>query len=429
MIPAAFAAVYRSLSQSRPDSRKAAETQTLSGVRVLDISSSVAGAWCSRMLADFGADVLIVEPTAGHPLRAEPPFVDDGRSIVASWLLANKRSVALDLEDPAERATFLALARGADVVISSYRPSELARLGLSFAEIGQPGFILCHVTPFGMSGARAEQAANELTIAALSGWASINGDSDRYPLKPSSHQVGLCTGTAAYGAIVAALIHRDQDSGAGQEIDIAELELMVSAASPAILWGQYLGTPVPRRQSVDITSGHVPVADRHFSLTISRAHFWRDAMNLPGLYDLAEDPRWEASWYRAANQDEYRARVGAAMATWNRADLFNELQPGESWPGLSSPWTSCEPTNTSPSGTSGQLWAARPTPVLSSACRQRRGSCGDRHQRRASPPGVGTNERAVRRDAGHCPHPGMGWHILQGITDVHGRRRPLVGRP
>lgn len=277
------------------------------------------------MLADFGADVLIVEAPAGHPLRGEPPFDDSGQSIAASWFLANKRSVALDLGESADRERFSALAARADVVVSSYRPSQLRGLGLDYERFGNPRLVLCHVTPYGMAGSRAEDPANELTVAALSGWASLNGEAARYPLKPSGHQVGLCTGTAAYAAIVAALIHRDANGGHGQEIDVAALDIMVSAASPALLRSQYLGTPVPRRESVDITSGPVPVADGYFSLTISRAHFWRDAMTVLGLDDLAEDQRWESAWYRAAHKAEYIDRVGAAMSAWTRADLFNEL--------------------------------------------------------------------------------------------------------
>lgn len=277
------------------------------------------------MFADFGADVLLVEAPDGHPLRREPPFDANGQGIAASLFLANKRSVVLDLQAAAGRDSLLDLGRDADVIVSSLRPAALAALGLNYTGFANDRLILCHITPFGMSGARAEDPGNELTVAALSGWASLNGDADRYPLKPAGHQVGLCAGTAAYGVIVAALVARDRSGIGGQEIDVAELDVMVSAASPAILRGQYLGSPASRRQSVDITTGPVPVADGYFALTISRAHFWRDAMTVLGLLDLAEDPRWEAAWYRAAHKDEYTGRVGAAMATWKKAELFEEL--------------------------------------------------------------------------------------------------------
>ncbi len=267
----------------------------------------------------------MVEGPDGHPLRAEPPFDAEGNGIAGELFLANKRSVQLDLQSASDKATYLALARDADVVVSGFAPASLAELKLDYSAYGNERLVLCHVTPFGMTGSRANTPGNELSVAALSGWASLNGDADSYPLKPSGHQVGFCTGTAAYGAIVAALIHRDANDGKGQEIDIAELDVMVSAASPAILRGQYLGVPASRRQSVDITTGPVPIRDGHFALTISRAHFWRDAMNVLGLGDLAEDPRWETSWYRAAHKSEYTDRVGEAMSTWTKSDLFEEL--------------------------------------------------------------------------------------------------------
>jgi len=298
--------------------------QALANLRVLDISNRASGASCTRMLADFGADVLMVEAPGGHPLRHEPPFDDAGRSIPAGMFLANKRSVVLDLEDANQRTRFLSLVASADILVSSFRPSELEQLGLRYADLANDRLLMCHVTPFGMSGVRAEQPGNELMVAALSGWASLNGDAASYPLKPVGHQVALCTGVVAYGAIVAALIQRDA-GGPGHEIDVAELDVMASTASPAILRGQYTGTPAPRRQAVEITSGPVPVADGHFALTISRAHFWRDAMTVLGLMDLAEDPRWEPSWYRQQHKEEYAERVGAAMATWKKADLFEEL--------------------------------------------------------------------------------------------------------
>lgn len=300
-------------------------TQSLAGIRVLDLSTSASGAWCSRLLADFGADVVMLEGPEGHPLRHEPPFDADGNGIAAGLFLANKRSIQLDLRSTAGKATMLGLAQGADVVVSGFRPSGLSALGLHYSAFENQRLVLCHVTPFGMTGSRAEDAANELSVAALSGWASLNGDAGRTPLKPSGHQVAFCTGTAAYGAIVGALIHRDANAGLGQEIDVAELDVMVSASSPAILRGQYLGVPASRRQAVDITTGPVPIRDGHFALTISRAHFWRDAMNVLGLHDLAEDPRWETSWYRNAHKDEYTARVGEAMSSWTKAELFEEL--------------------------------------------------------------------------------------------------------
>lgn len=299
--------------------------QALANIRVLDISSSAGGAWCTRLLADLGADVMLLESPGGHPLRSEAPFDLHGRSLVAEYFLANKRSASFDFEADRCAGRLAAMAKSVDVVVTSLRPSEAARLGLSYAAFGNPGLVVAHITPYGISGVRADAPGNELTVAALSGWAALNGEASSPPLRPVGHQVAFCAGTVAAGSVIAALVEREREGGAGQEVDISELDVMVSAGSPGILRGQYTGQSTPRRESVDITAGPVPVADGYFALTISRAHFWRDAMNVLGLHDLAEDPRWQTSWYRQSHKDEYIGRVGEAMMGWTKANLFEEL--------------------------------------------------------------------------------------------------------
>lgn len=298
---------------------------TLADLVVTDFSDSAAAAWCSRLLADFGATVVMVEPPGGHPLRREPPFDDRGDSVAAAYFLANKRSVILDLEQEGGRQRALQLARRSDVVINSLPPSRLQERGLTYGQIDRRGLVMAHVTMHGMSGPLAEVPGDELTVAARSGWAGINGDINREPLRPSGHQVAFCTGVAAYAAVVAAILHRDRHPGEGQEVDVSALDVMVSTFAPALLRAGYTGKSLGRREGADITAGPVPVADGHFALTISRAHFWRDAMHVLGLDDLAEDPRWETSWYRAAHKEEYVDRVQEAMAGWPKHELFREL--------------------------------------------------------------------------------------------------------
>ncbi len=304
--------------------------RALAHLRVIDISHSPAGAWTSRLLADAGADVIMLEPAAGHPLRWLAPFTEAGESIPAMNFLANKRAVTLDLEEPAARARALDVVRRADVLVSSHPPSRLAEWGMTYAEIAQPSLVMVHVTPHGMTGALAEVPGNDLTAAARSGWASINGTADREPLKPSGWAASYCAGIAAYAATVAAVRWRDQQAGAskdggGQEVDVAEVEVMAGTFAPAFLGSQYRGATTQRRGADDGLGSPVQVADGHFALTLSRAHFWRDAMNVLGLPDLAEDERYGASWYRQQHKDEYTGRVLEAMRGWEKMALFDEL--------------------------------------------------------------------------------------------------------
>jgi crotonobetainyl-CoA:carnitine CoA-transferase CaiB-like acyl-CoA transferase len=206
-----------------------AETGALAGIRVFDVSRSVAGAWCSRLLADLGADVYAGEPAAGHPLRALA-VVPGGRSPIAEYLLANKRSAPVDLDSLTGVEAFTALAAGFDVVLSSFTAAKLTALGraAAFERLAEGGAIVAHLTPHGLSGPLSTVAGNELTTAAWSGWASINGIAGREPLKPSGWQSSYCTGTAAATAIIAALLHRRR-TGEALTVDIAAIEVMAAA--------------------------------------------------------------------------------------------------------------------------------------------------------------------------------------------------------
>jgi crotonobetainyl-CoA:carnitine CoA-transferase CaiB-like acyl-CoA transferase len=295
----------------------------LSGMAVVDISRSVAGAWCTRLLAAMGADVVLFEQEGGHPLRAIRPASNEG-SALARYLLAGKRTLDGDVEEASGHPAFESLARGADIVVSSFTSGELQRSGLDLARVARASAVLAHITPHGLWGPLSDLAGNELTDAAWSGWASINGLAGREPLKPSGWQSSYCAGTAACAAILAALVRRET-TGVGASIDIAEIEVMAAACAPAVLREQYTGQALQRPPRQDVTNGPVEVADGHFALTLSRGHFWREAMNLLGLTDLAEDPRWETGWYRQANKHLYVERVETAMRGWTRQRLFEEL--------------------------------------------------------------------------------------------------------
>jgi len=303
----------------------------LDDLLVLDLSDSMAGAWCSRLFADFGANVTLVEPPLGHPLRAHAPFDEAGWSIPAEHALANKRSLALDLQAEAGRELLRDLIVQADVVIESFRPGQLAEWGMDFEtlEAIHPGLVLVSVTPHGQTGAYVELPGNSLTASARSGWASINGIAGRPPLQGSAYQSSYCAGVLAYAAALAALHSRDRmgeaQPGRGQYVDISEFEVMASTFAPAALRAQYSGEATAQKASMDVISGPVPVQDGHFALTLSRAHFYRDAMAVLGLDDLAEDEQLQEGWYRLEHRDLWVERVHEAMAGWNRRELFDEL--------------------------------------------------------------------------------------------------------
>ncbi len=298
----------------------------LEGMRVIDLSTTVAGAWCTRLLADFGADVILLEDKDGHPTRRLEPLTEDGKSVVSEYVLANKRSMVLGLDHPEGRRALANMVRSSDVVVESGRPGGLEDygIGLEAHATRYRRLVVASITPHGQHGGREELPGNDLTAYARSGWASFTGLTSAPPLKGSGFNASMFAGIAAYGAIVSALHARERD-GKGQRIDIAESEAIGTGFAPAFLRAQYSGRAEGRDEQIDVTTGPVPVQDGHFALTISRAHFWRDAMNLLGLTDLAEDRRFDTSWYRAQHRDEYVPRVMERMAQWKKMELFDAL--------------------------------------------------------------------------------------------------------
>ncbi|HZU77656.1 MAG TPA: CoA transferase, partial [Dehalococcoidia bacterium] len=230
----------------------------------------------------------------------------------ANW---NKRSFLLD---PADQSTLQRLVCAADIVVSN-DPA----LDYDLLERWHPGVIAAVITPYGLTGPLAGAPGNDLTANALSSWAASQGDPGEPPLKAPPHQVGYLAGLAAFPAILAAVYERDQ-SGLGQLIDVSELETQCSVAAPSLLVAEYAGAVAPRHKP-DMVRGPIPAADGYVSLTISRAQFWRDAMTVLGLHDLAEDRRYAAGFFRQQHRDEYSGRVEERVRGWKRWELFRAL--------------------------------------------------------------------------------------------------------
>lgn len=197
----------------------------LSPFRVLDLSDE-RGQLCGQVLADLGADVVLIEPPGGSTSRRVGPFAGDvegaDRSLFHWSYNRGKRSVVLDLDDPADRDALLELVAGADVLVESFDPGELERRGLGRAvlEAANPALVHASITAFGSDGPKAGWAHTDLTIAAASGVASLTGDEDRAPLRVTVPQAFLHAAADAAGAVLVAL-HERERSGWGQHVDIS----------------------------------------------------------------------------------------------------------------------------------------------------------------------------------------------------------------
>ncbi|HEY7269910.1 MAG TPA: CoA transferase [Dehalococcoidia bacterium] len=300
-------------------------TAVLSDIRVLDLSIDVAGPFCARLLGDFGADVIKVEPLDGDPGRNLEPVVE-GVSGFFSYLNSDKRSIAVNLDSTQGQALMRGLARQADIVVESFTPGYLdeRRAGYDLLEAARPGIILTSITPFGQTGPWRHRPGNDLTAYALSGWADMNGQAGKPPLKGSGSQASFVGGIAGFLGTVSALFYRDQHD-VGQHVDVSILEALTEIYGPRFLGAQHADANAEARATrdrQDFISGPVPCKDGYFALTLSRAHFWRDAMNELGLPELARD---DIFWNRVSMRDELAGKVQGAIAQRDKYELFERI--------------------------------------------------------------------------------------------------------
>jgi alpha-methylacyl-CoA racemase len=198
------------------------------GLKVLDLSRLLPGGFCSLLLADFGADVIKVEDTGmGDYIRWSPPAFEGAEQTAKGALFLslnrNKRSVRIDLKSAAGRDVLLRLVRDADVLLESFRPGVLDRLGVGYARLREenPGLVYCAITGYGLTGPNVQRSGHDMNYLGLNGVLAISGDADGPPIQAGGQIADLGGGAlmAAFG-ILAALRERDR-SGAGQLVDVS----------------------------------------------------------------------------------------------------------------------------------------------------------------------------------------------------------------
>ncbi len=218
-------------------------TTALAGVRVLDLSGE-AGQYCGKLLGDFGAEVLHIEPPARDDVRRLGPFYEDletlDRSLYWHALNTSKRAITLQLASPQGQAIFWRLLATADIVLESFAPGTLAAWGYDFATLQQrfPHLVLTSITPFGQSGPYRELRATELEVFALGGFLAGCGDPDRPPVRISAPQANLFASINAYTGTLMAYYHRLR-TGQGQWVDVSMQEGATNLHHAQLLWNTY----------------------------------------------------------------------------------------------------------------------------------------------------------------------------------------------
>jgi alpha-methylacyl-CoA racemase len=264
----------------------------LQGIRVLDLSRLLPGGFCSLLLADFGAEVLKVEDTGmGDYIRWSAPFYDgaheSARSALFLALNRNKRSIRLDLKNERGREALLALVRDHDVVLESFRPGVLDRLGVGYERMREvnPGIVLCAISGYGQQGPKRDASGHDMNYLGLIGLLGLSGERGGPPIQAAGQIADIGGGAlmAAFG-IMAALRERDgggsrPGSGEGQVVDVSMCDGSLSWL--AMVAGAYFADgSVPRRGDLPLAGSLVcyrpyECADGWVSLGALEPKFWQ----------------------------------------------------------------------------------------------------------------------------------------------------------
>ncbi len=310
----------------------------LEDIKVLDLSHALAGPFCSTMLADFGAQVIKLEPPGAGDLArtwgAPMPGPDHAYFVT---LHRNKRSIVVDLKHPQGKELFFRLVERCDIVLENYRVGALARLGLDYAaaRLRNPGIIYCSVSGFGQDGPYRERAALDLIVQAESGMVSVTGEAGSSGTRAGVSIADLTAGmNAAYGVMLALRVK--EKTGEGQAVDISMLEGQLALLGTT--FGNYfangeipkpMGTAYPA--VVPYQTFHTQTRD--LALAIAGEKLWKILCPVIGCPELANDPLYRTVPDRARNRESLIPRLQQAFLkrtyeAWEALLLENDIPVG-----------------------------------------------------------------------------------------------------
>jgi len=281
----------------------------LSGVRVLDMTQFLSGPFGTQILADLGAEVIKLEAPQGDLARHIPPYFVGNDSIYYLSINRGKRSIVVDMKSAAGIALVHDLVLASDIVIENFRPGVLDRLGLSAAQLreSKPGLIWCSISGFGQTGPYRDKPAYDMIVQALSGGMSLTGETGGRPVRAGIPLGDLAAGMYAAIAVLAAL-HRRNDTGRGEYIDIGMLDCQAAMLCYQGAYFLHSGN-VPGRQG----RGHDSIATyRTFTasdgvdvvVTANTDRMWVGLCAALGRPDLSEDARFLSGQLRYDNREQ-----------------------------------------------------------------------------------------------------------------------------
>jgi crotonobetainyl-CoA:carnitine CoA-transferase CaiB-like acyl-CoA transferase len=300
----------------------------LEGIRVLDLTRLLPGPYCSLMLADFGADVIKIEdPKLGDYMRWSEPKAGELSAMFYS-LNRNKRSMSLDLKIERNKEIFIDLVKTADVLVESFRPGVMERLGLGYEELKKhnPKLIYCAITSYGQSGPYKDMPGHDINFLSYSGLLELQGEQNRKPVS-SSVQIGDIGGGALMGVIgILVSIIEAKKSGKGQFIDISMLDGAVSWMQ-TILPAYLTSNELPNRGELVLNGGRAcyeiyETKDHRFlSVGALELKFWKNFCSVIGKEELISKLNAPDEQQNAVKEEIQKVISTKTLNEWQQ--LFN----------------------------------------------------------------------------------------------------------
>jgi crotonobetainyl-CoA:carnitine CoA-transferase CaiB-like acyl-CoA transferase len=277
----------------------------LAGVRVLEFCQVAAGPFCGMLLADQGAEVIKVESAGGDSMRQWPPF-NNGYSENFASVNRSKKSIVLDLKDPADLAVARSLVETSDVLLENNRPGVMKRLGLDYETLRaiRPSLVYCSISAFGQTGPRASEGGFDLTIQGMAGVMDVTGEPGHAPVKCGVPISDFSAGLYAAFSIATALLDA-RSTGRGTHVDVSMMGSTLGVS--ALQTSQFFGTG---KDPVRMGSAHprnapyqaFAASDGYFVMAAGNDKLWQSVCHIVGLPELISDPMFLTQLDRAANQ-------------------------------------------------------------------------------------------------------------------------------
>jgi len=309
-------------------------TSPLTGLKVIELARILAGPWAGQTLADLGAEVIKVESPQGDDTRKwGPPFIDREDDHTAAYFHScnrGKSSVTIDFRTPEGQSQLRDLVRNADILIENFKVGGLEKYGLDYPSLSElnPRLIYCSITGFGQDGPYAHRAGYDYIIQGMSGLMSITGDPAGQPQRVGVAVTDVFSGVYATTAILAALHQRTQ-SGKGQHIDMALLDVAVAVTANQSM--NYLSTgDVPGRignfhpnlspyQVFDCADGYIIIA-------VGNDGQYQRLCDVLGVPELAHDPDFATNADRVANRDRLTGLLTNKTSMFSKEDLLKACE-------------------------------------------------------------------------------------------------------